>query len=136
MTIIEQAQKIRESINGINYTASPAQILTLPAGAVDEWTPGRKYTAGQLTNWNGIKYLIIPPIVTAQAHQPPDMPDGAMLSVYKPFRDSGRYPWLYGEYCLKGYERQHNGKWYKVIQTDAGANIYTPDQVPAVWEEM
>jgi len=117
------------------FINAPEALLEIPAVAFEEWTVGTTYQKGAVVFFNGVKWLCMT-AVTAMAHQPPDMPDGAMLAVYKPHRDAGRYPWLYGEFVLKGYQRSENEVWYECIQADAGANVYSPSQVPAVWKKL
>lgn len=84
-----------------------------------------------MVTYNGVKYLVMN-AVTAQAHYPPDMENGAMLAVYKPYQRPYDCDWMYGEYCEVGYTRRDGGVLYRAIQ-DPGANIYAPSQVPAIW---
>lgn len=138
MTMLEQAQALRERITRVMGTAVynvNSDILDMPTGYVPEWVAGKQYAAKNLCLHNGVKYLVMQP-VTAQAHQPPNMPNGVMLAIYKPYRDSGRYPWLYGEYCERGFERSDVGYWWRLTAADAGANIYPPSVVPAIWSKL
>lgn len=138
MTVIEQAKALKDRISRVMgsavYTVNE-DILEMPPGFIPDWTPGQLYKANNLCMHNGIKYLIIQP-VTAQAHQPPDMPNGVMLSIYKPYRDNKRYPWMYGEYCERGFERSDAGYWWRLTAADAGANIFQPSYVTAIWERL
>ncbi len=137
MTIVEQARHIRDTLNGLSFGGSYEQILDIPYKLIDDWVPGRTYKSGQLVLKDGVKYLVLQDNITAMAHQPPDLPDGAMLAVYKPFRDvTGVYEWLYGEYCPKNCKRTWGGKLYIVKQTEAGANIFPPPMLPAIWGEI
>ncbi len=77
-----------------------------------------------------VKYLVMQDTI-AQSHQRPD--SEGMLAIYKPYREKGVYEWLYGEYCEIDDIRTYNDIRYTAIQ-DPGANIYSPDQVPAIWE--
>lgn len=56
-----------------------------------------------------------------------------MLAIYQPYQGKQGYQWVYGEYTEIGFTRYHNGVLYKAVQ-DPNANIYSPDQVPAIWE--
>ena len=56
-------------------------------------------------------------------------------SLCKLFRDSGRYPWVREEYCLKGYERLYNGVWYRVIAERVDDATPPPNNAQA-WEAV
>lgn len=109
-------------------------IVEMPPDYCPAWEAGAELRAGQLVTYKGIKYLVLQ-AVTAQGHQPPDMENGAMLAIYKPYQGKEGYEWVYGEYCDIDYTRYYNGELYKAIQ-NPNANIYQPDQVPAVWEKV
>lgn len=133
------AQSVQDRLDGIRLLTGAADligeddaIIGLPVNFCPEWTAGAAYKAGRLVAYGGVKYLILQNVTAAQ-HYPPNMPDGAMLSVYKPYQGKHGYDWLYGEYCEIGFTRLHAGVLYRAIQ-DPGANIFPPDQVPAVWE--
>ena len=115
-----------------DMTGEDDVIIDLPVDYCPEWADGMVLTAGRLAAYNGVKYLLLQS-TTAQEHYPPDMPNGAMLSVYKPYQGRERYTWMYGEYCEVGFTRYDGGVLYLAIQ-DPGANIFPPSQVPAVWE--
>lgn len=115
-----------------DMTGEDKAIVDMPPMYCAPWEPGSTYKQGQLVSYYAVKYLILQ-TVTAQEHQPPNMPNGAMLSVYKPYQGRERYTWLYGEYCEVGFTRYEGAVLYRAIQ-DPGANIFPPSQVPAVWE--
>lgn len=124
--------EIQTIVGKADLTGENKTIVDLPAQYAPEWTPGTTYAAGRVVTHNGIKYLVTNS-VTAQEHYPPDMENGAMLAVYKPYQRPYDCDWMYGEYCEVGYTRWDDGVLYRAIQ-DPGANIYAPSQVPAVWE--
>lgn len=107
-------------------------IINMPPSFCDEWKPGMELKKGRLVELNAVKYLVVND-VTAQAHYPPDMPNGAMLSVYKPYQGKYNYTWLYGEYCEPGFTRYEDEKLYLCYQ-DPVANIYPPSQNPNCWK--
>ena len=109
-------------------------LINLPTEYAPDWTPLTQYKKGQVVGYKDIKYLLMTN-ATAQAHQPPDMPNGAMLSVYKPYQGKYNYLWVYGEYSEIGYTRLYDNKLYEAIQ-NPNANIYPPNQVPSIWKEI
>lgn len=115
-----------------DLTEKPDVIINMPPSFCDEWKPGMELKKGRLVEYNAVKYLLVNDVI-AQEHYPPNMPNGAMLSVYKPFQGKYNYTWVYGEYIEVGCTRYEDEKLYRAIQ-DPGANIYPPSQVPAVWE--
>ena len=115
-----------------DLTNEPKVIIDMPPNFCVEWNPGTTYRQGQLVSYNAVKYLILQ-TVTAQDHQRPDMANGAMLAVYKPYQGRERYTWLYGEYTEVGFTRYEDEVLYRCI-ADPNANIYPPSQVPACWE--
>lgn len=123
--------EIQTIVGKADLTGENKTIVDLPAQYAPEWAPGTTYAAGRVVTHNGIKYLVVNS-VTAQDHNPPDMENGAMLAVYKPYQRPYDCNWMYGEYCEVGYTRWDGGVLYRAIQ-DPGANIYAPSQVPAVW---
>lgn len=123
--------EIQTVMSRADLSGEDKTIIELPAQYAPEWAPGTTYAAGRVVTHNGIKYLVVNS-VTAQAHYPPDMENGAMLAVYKPYQRPYDCDWTYGEYCEVGYTRWAGGVLYRAIQ-DPGANIYAPSQVPAIW---
>lgn len=134
--ILTQAQAIRDAMSTVTASADLTDkhktIVDIPLNFCVEWTAGVTYKQGRLVTHNAVKYLILQ-TVTAQLHYPPDMPDGAMLAIYKPYQGREWYPWLYGEYTEVGFTRYDGADLYVCIQ-DPGANIYPPSQVPSCWE--
>lgn len=124
--------EIQTVMGKADLTGEDKTIVELPAQYAPDWTPGETYAAGRVVAYKGIKYLIINGI-TAQAHYPPDMENGAMLAAYKPYQQPYDCEWMYGEYCEIGYTRWDGGVLYRAF-ADPGANIYRPSMVPAVWE--
>lgn len=122
---------IRELTSTADLTGKDSVIVNMPPNFCVEWTPGTTYRQGQLVSYQAVKYLLLQ-TATAQSHQPPNMPNGAMLSIYKPYQGREHYTWLYGEYTEVGFTRYDGAELYVCIQ-DPGANIYPPSQVPACW---
>ena len=94
---------------------------------------------GMIVEHQGVKYLVMQKIATVLESQLPNAT--GMLALYKPYRDSEEYEWLYGEYVeigwvrytVKGTEQEPIVTRYKAIQ-EPNANIYSPELVPAVWQ--
>lgn len=136
MAIWESTKKrlaeIQQLAGHADMSGEHETIVDIPPDFCPEWTPGMELKAGQLVSRNAVKYLVLQP-TTAMEHQPPDMANGAMLAIYKPYQGRERYTWLYGEYTEVGFTRYEDEKLY-VCTSDPGANIYPPSQVPACWE--
>lgn len=128
----ERLAEIQSLAAHANMTGEDKAIVNMPVSYATPWEDGLRFGVGRLLSYEGIKYLTLQE-ATAQAHYPPNMPNGAMLSVYKPYQGKHGYNWLYGEYCEVGFTRYEGEKLYSAIQ-DPGANIFPPSQVPAVWE--
>ncbi len=96
---------------------------------------GLSLKQGQVVLLNNIKYLVMQAVAVVIESQSPS--NTGMLAIYKPYRDSGTYEWLYGEYVEVGWIRTVTTDTtissYKAIQ-DTGANIHSPELVPSVWE--
>ena len=133
-SVEKRLENIREIVGAADMTEKHAVIVDTPPMYCAEWTPGAEYKRGQLVALNAVKYLLLQDTV-AQAHYPPDMPNGAMLAIYKPYQGKERYTWLYGEYCEIGWTRYDGADLYRAIQ-NPGANIYAPSVVPAIWEKV
>lgn len=115
-----------------DMTGEDAVIVDLPPDYCPEWAAGSHYDTGKLRRYGNVKYLVMQGVDALEAY-PPNMPDGAMLAIYKPYQGRYGYDWLYGEYTEVGFTRYENGVLY-VCTGDPGANIYPPNQVPACWE--
>ena len=61
------------------------------------------------------------------------MPNGAMLSIYKPYQGKYGYNWMYGEYCEVGFTRYDGVELYECT-SDPLANVNPPSQVPSCWK--
>lgn len=131
-SVTKRITGIREVVAAADLTEKHETIVDMPVRFCAEWMPGMELAKGRLVEYNAVKYLVLQP-VTAQEHQPPDMANGAMLAVYKPYQGRERYTWLYGEYTEVGFTRYDGAELY-VCTADPGANIYPPSQVPACWE--
>jgi hypothetical protein len=134
-----ELEMVEEDLDNVAAVAAKADltdehelILKMPTEYCTALVWGTSYLKGRLTAYKGVKYLVMQD-VTAAEHQPPDMPNGAMLAIYKPYQGEKGYPWVYGEYCEAGFTRFDGGVLYRA-KSDPGANIYPPSAVPAVWE--
>lgn len=128
----ELADKIKALTAKADLTDSADTILDLPNKYVPEWSDyiGTQLSAGSLVAHNEIKYLVLQTLTSIES-QPPS--DTGMLALYQPYQGKYNYTWVYGEYTEIGFTRYHNSVLYKAIQ-DPNANIYSPDQTPAIWE--
>ena len=128
----ERLAEIQSLAAHANMTGEDKAIVSMPVAYATPWEDGLRFGIGRLLSYKGIKYLTMQE-ATAQAHYPPDMPNGAMLSIYKPYQGKHGYDWLYGEYIEKGFTRYENGVLYRCYQ-DPNANIFPPSQTPNCWE--
>lgn len=115
-----------------DMTGEDKTIVDMPPMYCPEWVPGMELRQGQLVEHNAVKYLLLQN-TAAMAHYPPDMPNGAMLSIYKPYQGRERYTWLYGEYIEVGFTRYEGAVLYRAYR-DPGANIFPPSKTPESWE--
>lgn len=136
-----ELEMVEEDLNAVAAVAAKADltgendlILDMPTEHCAPWIVGETYAAGHLRAYDGVKYLIMQPVNAAE-HQPPNMPNGAMLAIYKPYQGREGYNWVYGEYCEAGFTRYDNGVLYRA-KSDPGVNIYPPSAVPAIWETV
>ncbi len=120
-----------------NLTNENELIVSLPNNCITKFEDviGKLLPIGTVVTYNNIKYLVMQSVTPIET-QPPNAT--GMLAIYKPYRDSDEYPWLYGEYVEIGWIRNvvnENDKIvrYRAIQ-DPNANIYSPEIVPNIWE--
>lgn len=111
------------------------EVLLQCAPLYPVWESDTGYAEGEVLR-HGDGLYRVRQTHTSQAHQPPD--GVGMLAVYAPVQapapDGEVLPWVSGEAGLKvGDKRSYGGKVYECIQAP-GANIWTPDTVPAVWK--
>ncbi len=137
---LEQEKRIYATAN---FTGNSDIIINRDADMFTDWNDllGVSIPAGTVCYYEGIKYLVIQAVIPIIS-QPPNAT--GMLAIYKPYRDSGIYEWLSGEYVEIGWIRYVISEYedigvtidrYKAIQ-DPGANIYSPDLTPSIWEKM
>lgn len=107
--------------------------LVSSAALFEDWQADTSYKASTILRHNGKLYRV-QQIHTSKSHQPPDAT--GMLAIYTPVQaptsDGKVLPWVYGEAVSIGDKRSYEGKIYECYAS-AGANIWTPDIVPAIW---
>lgn len=129
MSVTERLTQIKKMQAQASFS-EPQEILDLPEQYITDWQAGVTLSAGQLVLYGGVKYLVLQAVTTLESQLPSDT---GMLAIYKPYTDSTLKDWIYGEYVEIGWQRMYDGLVYTAIQ-DAGANVHTPDLVPAVWQ--
>lgn len=129
MSVTERLTQIKKMQAQASFSDNQ-EIIDLPEQYIQDWSAGVSLTAGQLVTHDGVKYLVLQDVATLDSQLPSD---AGMLAMYKPYTDATLKGWIYGEYVEIGWQRMYNGVVYTTIQ-DAGANIYSPDLVPAVWQ--
>lgn len=133
-SVAKRLENIREIVGNADMTEKHSTIVDMPPMYCEEWKAGAEYKKGRVVEFNAVKYLLIQNTV-AQAHYPPDMPNGAMLSIYKPYQGKERYTWLYGEYIEEGWTRYDGADLYRCYN-DPGVNVNPPHLTPAHWEKV
>lgn len=116
---------------------SDRQALTLQE-AFRTWKPGATYGQGEKVRHEEALYSV-QQSHTAQVHQPPG--SEGMLAIYRSVQSEPAegevLPWMNGEAVRQGDRRAYNGMVFECIGADgAGANVWTPDTVPAVWKRV
>ena len=91
--------------------------------------PERMYYRGEVIRVETYKYLI-----QSQGRIENDRPP-AVNPLCKLFRDPGLYEWVREEYCLRGYVRGYEGKFYQVIAARVDSATPPPND-PASWKEI
>ncbi len=134
ISYLQLEEKIAQLVKLANLSESPETILDLPSQYAPEWASylGGVVSTGTLVAHNGIKYMVLQTVSPIESQAPDNT---GMLAIYKPYQGKYDYDWVYGEYCELGFTRYHNGVLYKAIQ-NPNANIYSPDQVPAIWSQI
>lgn len=134
LSYLQLEAKIKRLTELADLSNEVETILDLPTQYATPWINlvGTPVPKGKLVAHQGIKYLVMQSVTPIES-QTPSMQ--GMLAIYKPYQGKRGYPWIYGEYSAVGFTRYHNGKLYEAIQ-DPGANIYAPDLLPAIWQEV
>ena len=131
MKMAEKAAQLHTLIAWKLQELSDSEAVEVP-DLYPAWQAGESYEAQALVYYGDCLYRV-EQAHTAQAHQPPG--SQGMLAVYRPVRRAdGVYRWLYGEAVEIGMKRidPEDGLVYEVY-AQAGANIWPPHEVPAVW---
>ena len=133
----ELGYKIGESIDCIDWFFSMEALVRMPWQFYKEYVPdgNREYRRGEvvrtghekwlLQNWGKLDENLTPAIVD-------DRPN---MNLLKLFRDSNRYDWVREEYCIYGFERKFNNKWYRVKVPNVDDSTAPPNN-PTAWEEI
>jgi len=114
------------SVSERNHTA----LVIAHWSLFDEYVPDpeRMYNRGEVVRVGGSKYLL-----QNQGRIDLDKPP-EINPLCKLFRDAGRYEWAREEYCLRGFERQYDGEWYRV--TADRVDDSTPPPNSNSWERV
>jgi len=127
----DAGRQIGEAFAFIDFFYAMEALARLPYPLFPEYAPDgqREYKRGEVVRVGHEKYLL-----ENWGRIDPNVPP-PMNPLCKLFRDGGRYPWVQKEYCLKGYEREYNGAWYRVIseRVDSGT---TPPNDYQNWERV
>jgi len=126
-------------ISSMDFSASGKMFITLvklPACLFPEYVPDgeRIHFKGDVIRQENEKYLM-----QNQGRLDPNIPL-SQQPILKLFRDSGPYPWVREEFCLRGFERYYDdgdpGRtgWYRVIS--ANVDSATPPPNSADWEKL
>lgn len=105
----------------------------------EEWAPDREYMEGRIVAGEAGKLYRVQQQHTSRSHQPPG--GEGMLAVYTLLQtqqeDGEVLPWVLGEVIVFGDVREHNGVKYECYNpAGAGANVHSPNLVPATWREV
>ena len=131
MDMVKKAAQLHTLISWKLQELSDGEAVQMP-DLYPLWEAGTEYPAQALV-YHGDCLFRVEQAHTAQAHQPPD--GEGLLALYRPLRSlEGVYRWLYGEAVEIGTRRMDpaDGLVYEVI-APAGANIWEPHTVPAIW---
>ena len=134
MTKREEGRGLGESVKRTNYFNNMMALAYLPYVYVPEYVHDtqREYMRGEVTRVGVNKFLLQG---DGRLNEQPYIEDNqAKPSLVKLFRDAGRYEWVREEYCIKGFERSYNGKWYRV--TAEIVDDSTPPGNSQAWEEI
>ncbi len=141
VSVKERLQEIKSIMARATYAEGEHEaLINVRISDCPEWQNfiGEGLSKGRVVLHNDIKYLIVQDVTSVLESQPPNTE--GMLSIYKPYRDSNEYEWLYGEYVEVGWIRyivdeSNNIIRYEAIQ-NPNANIYSPETVPAIWSQV
>lgn len=131
MDIISRAAQVHTVLSWQLQGLTDEQAVQVPE-LYPVWQPDTAYETGKIVYYVDCIYRV-EQAHTSQSHQPPG--SEGMLAVYRPIRAAdGIYTWLYGEAVEIGAKRidPTDGLLYEVY-TPAGANIWEPHTVPAIW---
>jgi len=111
-------------------------LVKLPATLFPEYVPdpNKRYDKGEVVRTSDTDKYMAQNQTTTSVH-PSENPG------FKLFRDSGRYPWVREEFCLRGFERYYDdgdpGRtgWYRVITTSVDSATPPPNDYQN-WEKI
>ena len=122
-----------EMFSAIDFSTSERLLdllAKLPASTFPEYTldPNKTYFKGEAVRTSDTDKYMAQNQTTTSLH-PSQNP------MFKLFRDNGLYEWVREEYCLRGYVRSYEGKWYEVIAARVDSATPPPND-PASWREI
>lgn len=115
-------------------------ICDTPIQYFDDWSDyiDGELKEGRIVSHQDYKVRVMQDIPVVLESQSPDME--GLLALYMKYRDSGEYPWIYGEYVELGWIRTETEVVDDVEVTrryentkQLVANIYTPSADPTSW---
>lgn len=129
----EMLELIRPAAQQVAAETYDDTELVASSALFEDWQVDTSYKTGTILRHNEKLYRV-QQAHTSKSHQPPDAT--GMLAIYTtiqaPTSDGKVLPWIYGEAVSIGDKRSYEGKIYECYAS-AGANIWTPDIVPAIW---
>lgn len=139
MTILEQAQAIREAMDVAGAALTEEQALVC-VRLYRPWESGKAYSVGDYLTYgvNGVGYPQLYKVVQAHTSQSDWLPD-ATPSLYDAIGlDDAGYPvWSQPTGAHDAYNKgdivNYNGTLYRSV---IDGNVYSPDAYPAGWEQV
>ena len=127
----ELGQKIGEALSYVDWFFSMESLVRLPWLFFPEYVPDgqREYRRGEVIRTGHEKWLL-----QNWGKLDPNRPPSEQ-SLLKLFRDGNRYDWVREEYCIQGFERKYNNKWYRV-KVPSVDDATPPPNATDRWDEI
>ncbi|MFR9496685.1 MAG: hypothetical protein SNG81_10015 [Rikenellaceae bacterium] len=124
--------KYKSLVDSVDFSTHLELAQDIPNTSVRSWESymGETLPIGKMVSYGGHNYVTTTAIQVIDAYTP-----DVAINNFQPHQGKYCYTWIYGEYCEIGFTRYHNGVLYEAIQ-DPGANIYSPNLAPAIWNEV